>query len=268
MPFLLPFLLPLLVAVLRDFPECAKLFGDPFCVPIHRRESLSGACRRAENEKQKEFNKERRGLSPYCQDLELAISYQPRYDLLSTFIRGWESFSLRPCGESLLDSVFAQGVQASKASRTRQARMIDLGGAVGLRATRGPTLREAACGAMSFIAVLYISLSYEEFVTLQSCCCQNLRVSAVTSLYRVAFKIEVIEKSGELTSPHTARFGLARLCARPSARRRRRLPSTCWAAAGAIWAAQWRGGSGGNPHYVWVRVERTKPRLTLDPHCA
>ncbi len=36
-----------------------------------------------------------------------------------------------------------------------------------------------------------------------------------------------------MTSPHPARFGRARRRARPSARRRRRLPSTCWAAAAA-----------------------------------
>jgi rRNA maturation protein Nop10 len=48
------------------------------------------------------------------------------------------------------------------------------------------------------------------------------------------FKIEVIEESGEVTSPHPARFGRARKRARPSARRRRRLPSTCWAPAAAL----------------------------------
>ena len=47
------------------------------------------------------------------------------------------------------------------------------------------------------------------------------------------FEIEVIEESGEVTSPHPARFGRARKRARPSARRRRRLPSTCWAPAAA-----------------------------------
>ncbi len=65
-------------------------------------------------------------------------------------------------------------------------------------------------------------------------------------LYRVAFKIEVIEKSGEVTSPHPARFGLARLRARPSARRRWRLPSTCWGAAAAPYGP--RSCEGVRPH--------------------
>jgi len=42
-----------------------------------------------------------------------------------------------------------------------------------------------------------------------------------------------------VTSPHPAVFGRARPRARPSARRRRRLPSTCWATA----AAPYRAGS-------------------------
>jgi hypothetical protein len=58
-------------------------------------------------------------------------------------------------------------------------------------------------------------------------------------LYEVAFKIEVIEKSGEVTSPHPAGFGRARPRARPSARRLLLLPGTCWAPA----AAPYRAGS-------------------------
>src|SRR5208337_4288899 len=85
-------------------------------------------------------------------------------------------------------------------------------------------------------------------------------------LYEVAFKIEVIEKSGEVTSPHPAGFGRARPRARPSARRWRRLPSTCWATAAAPYrAAKLRGGAPSQKIGRELEASSTGPMCKREP---